>query len=136
MEEAINYDERAYQAALAQDRYENEEEAPEKITAQSSRPDFVIYMFLEGLVGLPGDLLKLIPGVGTILAFPFSAIMWFWRTFSSRFKNSPVQKIITNGLISWIPLTNTVFLTTCYIEETKLGKAILSKASKVTKIAK
>jgi len=127
------WDEQNNLAALNGDR-NKERENPE--TEQSSGPNIVIYIFMEGLIGLPGDLLRLIPVVGAILAFPFSAAMWFWRAMSSRFKNSPLQKILTNGILEAIPFTNTFFLTSCYLEETKLGKTIMSKVSKTTKLIK
>jgi hypothetical protein len=134
MEEAAKYNEREYQMALAQDRNEAEEE-PETITAeQSSRPDFVAYMFLEGLVGLPGDLLKFIPLVGTILALPFSLIMIFIEYFKGKGFKNPVEKITKHSLTGWIPFSNTYFLTSCYIEETKIGKSILGKIPKPTKV--
>jgi hypothetical protein len=133
MAETITNDERIYQGALNEDRNDAEEE-PEITTEQSSRPDFVTYMFIEGLIALPGDLLKFIPVIGTILAVPSSIGMWFWRTFSSRFKKSPLQKIMVNGLVSWLPLSNTFFVTSCYIEETKLGKSILGKFDKSLRI--
>ena len=128
MEETLTENDRGYLDTLNQDR-KNRERSKTK-TDQSSTPDIVTYIFLEGLIGLPGDLLKLIVGIGTVLALPFTFVMWFWRTFSSRFKKSPVQKILTNGLIQGMPFSNTFFITSCYIEETKLGKAVLGKFSK------
>jgi len=99
-----------------------------QVEKPDSGPNIVIYIFMVGLIGLPGDLLKFIPVLGGILAFPFTAMMWFWRVLSGRFKTSPIQKIMVNGALQAVPFTNTFFLTSCYMEETKLGKAILSKA--------
>jgi len=115
----------------------NQDRNNEQITSNSdssSGPNIVIYIFMVGLVGLPGDLLKLIPILGAILAFPFYLGMCLWRACSSRFKKSPLQKILTTGLLQGIPFTNTLFLTSCYIEETKLGKTIINKVAKPLKM--
>jgi hypothetical protein len=111
---------------------------PEKTTLKTDAkpgPNIVIYMLL-GAVAIPSDLLKLIPILGTILALPFSLILWLWRGMSSRFKQSPVQKIAINGIFSGIPFTNTAFVVSCFAEETKLGKTIFNKSSKLAKFVK
>jgi hypothetical protein len=132
MAETITNDERIYQGALNEDRNDAEEESEIK-TEQSSRPDFVTYFFLEGLIGLPGDLLNLIPFVGTVLSAPWWLAMVFIKYISGKGFKNPVEKLIKHGAAGWIPFSNTVFLTSCYIEETKLGKTILGKTSKITK---
>jgi len=130
--------ERQNLALLNQERAEEEETeaAASTQTGDSSRPNFVVYIFLLP-IAVVGDLLGLIPVLGAVLRFPFAMVIWLWRLLSGNFKKSPAQKIITSAITGATPLpANTTFVASCYLEETKLGKFILNKATKLTKVIK
>jgi hypothetical protein len=123
-------------AELNMDRYENEDEEPEITTNPEYGPNIGLYMIL-GIVAVMGDLVGLIPVLGALLRLPFAGIIWLWRLMSGNFKTSPTQKVITNALLGATPLpSNTTFIASCYLEETKLGKTIMEKGTKLAKLIK
>jgi len=126
----------AYLAELNIDRYKNEDEEPKATANPKNGPNIGLYMIL-GVVAVVGDLVGLIPVLGALLRLPFAGIIWLWRLISGNFKTSPAQKIMTNALLGATPLpSNTTFIASCYLEETKLGKTIMKKSSKLAKLIK
>ena len=105
-------------------------------TNSESGPNIVIYGII-GTIGVIGDALGFIPVVGAILRAPFQGIVYLWKLMSGKLQKSPGQKILTNALLGITPLpSNTTFIVTSYLEETKLGKKTIGKLSKAESIKK
>jgi hypothetical protein len=99
-------------------------------TKSEPGPNIIVYGII-GTIGAIGDALGFIPVVGAILRAPFQAIIYLWKLMSGKLGESPGQKILTNALLGITPLpSNTTFIVTSYLEETKLGKKTIGKLSK------
>ncbi|OGZ34835.1 MAG: hypothetical protein A2V60_00805 [Candidatus Portnoybacteria bacterium RIFCSPHIGHO2_01_FULL_39_19] len=119
----------------------NQERGPEQTgdkksaTHSDSKPNIVVYAIMATIGGI-GDLLALIiplPVIASILRFPFSLTIWFWKLCSGKLKESPGQKILKNAIWGATPVpSNTMFIVTSYLEETKLGQKTIGAAKKTS----
>ena len=131
-------EERQNLAELNSDQNSDEEGFDSEQKKSDSRPNIAVYGMI-GVIGAIGDLLGLIPipVLNSILRAPFQLIVYFWKLMSGKLHESQGQKILTNSLIGLTPLpSNTTFIITSYLEETKLGKKTIGKLSKANSIKK
>jgi len=114
----------------------NQERTPEQardeklVVRSDSKPNIVVYAIMATIGGI-GDLLGFIPALGGFLRLPFSLVIWFWKLCSGKLRESPGQKILKNAFLGATPLpSNTTFIITSYLEETKLGQRTIGTAKK------
>jgi uncharacterized membrane protein YciS (DUF1049 family) len=107
---------------LNQERNSEQLEGEKLGVSPHSKPNIIIYIFVGGFA-LLGDLLALIPVVGFALGWPFSGMVWLWRELGGHAKKKSMEKILKNGLLRIIPISfsNTTFVISTYLENTKLG---------------
>lgn len=132
---------RNFQSQLNQSRRENVAKktmASDGIDADASPPNFVVGAFMLG-VAIVADLGGAIPIVGWFIAGLALGIIWLWRIFSHQTgpKKDPTFQLLSALAAKIIPFplpTYTTFVLYTYGKDTKLGKATIGKAEKMSKI--
>lgn len=71
-------------------------ELPFAFTEIDPSEDFVHWLIIG--LSIMGDVLTIIPAVGSLIALPFVGLVWFFYLLEGHFKKSPVRKIATTGI--------------------------------------